>query len=107
MKKIILQIFFSFAVNINAEAVVLFTALTENPEKAEASLILRDQARQLRLEERKNELLKKHMFKKTRTAKKTISEAQSQLPQIPPATDLPADVDRGDQAPKVKEADSH
>lgn len=107
MKKVILQVFFFFAVNINAEAVVLFTALTENPKKAEASLILRDRARLLRLEARRNELLKKHVLKETKVAKKTVSDDHSQLPQIPLAVDLPVDAVRGDRAPKAKEVGSH
>lgn len=107
MKKFILPAFFFFAININAEAVVLFTAMTENPKKAEASLILRDRARQLRLEERRNELLKKHALKKNKVVKKTVSDDNSQLPQTSLAVDLPVDADRGDRVPKAKEAGSH
>lgn len=107
MKKFILPAFFFLALNINAEAVVLFTAITENPKKAEASLILRDRARQLRLEERRNELLQKHALKKTKVAKKTVPDENSQLPQTSLATDLPANTDRGDRVPEAKVSGSH
>ncbi len=64
MKKTILFIFCICNLNFEAKAVVLFLARTKDPKKAEEIWISNEKANRVFLEKRRNELKKKHAFKK-------------------------------------------
>ena len=106
MKINIIGMLVVFAVSLATKAVVLFPALTENLEKAEASLILRDRARQLRLEERRNETIKRHALKKATSKVKTADQIVSGKNDIQTSSrvsELQNDSERIDQVRETKE----
>lgn len=72
MKNLILPLLITCTFNFSALAVDLNTAQTEDPKKADEALVSKDKTKKLTLEERRNELKKKHAAKK---AAKTAAKA--------------------------------